>query len=197
MLQLEQRNSSLETKFSELTQKLLTAQVREGELRDQLASCLPESEKTLLEVQVVELKNSQTELSLENNRLKEVADVARQQVVFMETKQKSHDLELSSLRHQLLDLQMQSDSRTVMGKLHHQVVTLQVSEASALKKAEECQYKVMQLEAALVKCEQERDKLSESIFHVRCETQNKIRHLRDTVQVREREREVGWFYFMC
>lgn len=60
----------------------------------------------------------------------------------MEMWQKSRDLEMSSLRHQLLDLQMQSDEKTVAGKLHHQIVTLEISEATALKKVEEANSKV-------------------------------------------------------
>lgn len=85
---------------------------------------------------------SETKLKLENAQLKEVAEVARQQSVAMEMWQKSRDLEMSSLRHQLLDLQMQSDEKTVAGKLHHQIVTLEISEATALKKVEEANSKV-------------------------------------------------------
>ena len=124
--QLEYRNSSLELKFSELTQKLLQCQAREVDLRDQLASSLPQVEKTSLEGQIQELKKREAELRLCNSQLQEVAEVARQQAVAMETKKQSHDIELSSLRHQLLDVQMQSDEKSVIGKLHHQIVALQV-----------------------------------------------------------------------
>lgn len=124
--QLEYRNSSLEQKFSELTQKLLQNQAREVDLRDQLASSLPQGEKTSLENQIEELKKKEAELRLQNSQLQEVAEVARQQVVAMETKKQSHDLELSSLRHQLLDVQMQSDEKSLIGRLHHQIVALQV-----------------------------------------------------------------------
>ena len=96
------------------------------ELRDQLASSLPQGEKTLLETQIEELKKKEAELRLQNSQLQEVAEVSRQQVVAMETKRKSHDLELSSLRHQLLDVQMQSDEKSLIGRLHHQIVALQV-----------------------------------------------------------------------
>ena len=100
------------------------------------------AEKESLETRVQELKTSETKLKLENAQLKEVAEVARQQSVAMEMWQKSRDLEMSSLRHQLLDLQMQSDEKTVAGKLHHQIVTLEISEATALKKVEEANSKV-------------------------------------------------------
>ena len=124
--QLEHRNSSLELKFSELTQKLLQCQAREVDLRDQLASSLPLMEKASLESKIEDLKKKEAELKLQNSQLQEVAEVSRQQVVALEMKRKSHDVELSSLRHQLLDVQMQSEERSVIGKLHHQIVALQV-----------------------------------------------------------------------
>ena len=105
-------------------------------------ACITQSDKESLERQLQSLRKSEAQLSLENAQLKEVADVARQQSVAMETWQKSHDLELSSLRHQLLDFQVQSDEKTIIGKLHHQIVTLQVSEAMAARKLEEANGKV-------------------------------------------------------
>ena len=179
--------------------------------------CLTLAEKESLETRVQELKTSETKLKLENAQLKEVAEVARQQSVAMEMWQRSRDLEMSSLRHQLLDLQMQSDEKTVAGKLHHQIVTLEISEATALKKVEEANskvcmscfsslqlyylfgtqssllsdhwhshcrsFQVMRLEASLLRCEHQRDELSSAVFHVRAESQGKIRHLRETIQV--------------
>lgn len=140
--QLEQRNATLEGKFSELTERLLVAQVTEGELRDQLASSLPQTEKTSLEQTIAQLKKSEAALNIDNNHLKEVADVARQQATAMEMVQKSHDLEVGSLRQQLLDLQSGSDEKTAMGRLHHQLLALQVSEASALQRLQEAEAKV-------------------------------------------------------
>ena len=183
--------------------------------------CLTLAEKESLETRVQELKTSETKLKLENAQLKEVAEVARQQSVAMEMWQKARDLEMSSLRHQLLDLQMQSDEKTVAGKLHHQIVTLEISEATVLKKVEEANSKVcirvtfppssfitslalshlfslttvlghshspsssqvMRLEASLLRCEHQRDELSSTVFHVRAESQGRIRHLRETIQV--------------
>ena len=82
------------------------------------------------------------QLQIENSQLKDVSEIARQQAVTMETWQKSHDLELSSLRHQLLDVAMRSEEGAVVGRLHHQLVALQVSEAGALRGLEEANRKV-------------------------------------------------------
>ena len=130
--QLEQRNNTLEEKFLELTQRLLQAQVNEGELRDELASCLPQSEKASLEQSIAQLQKSEAQLRIENSHLKEVSEVARQQAIAVEMVQKSHDLEVASLRQQLLDLQGASEERVAVGRLHHQLLALQISEATAL-----------------------------------------------------------------
>lgn len=132
----------MEDRFSEQTQRLLQAQVNEGELRDQLSSCLPKTERDTLEQSILQLRKSEAELKIENNHLKEVAEIARQQAIAMEMVQKSHDIKVSSLRHQLLDLQGGSEERAAVGRLHHQMLALQVSEAAALKRLEEAQAKV-------------------------------------------------------
>ena len=54
-----------------------------------------------LEGEIASLLKSLTQTKLENEQLKEVSDVARQQYIAMEAKQKSCDLELESLRHQV------------------------------------------------------------------------------------------------
>ena len=187
LLQLEQRNSSLEDKFSDFSHKLLQSQSREVELRDQLASSLTEKDKYSLESQIAQLVQSESQHRSEHSQLKEVSEVARQQVVAMEMKQTSRDIELSSLRHQLLDLQMQTDDKTMLGKLHHQIVALQVSEAKTMKRFEESSVKVSKLEASLLRCEQQRDALNETVFHVRAESQNKMKHFRASIQALRRQ----------
>ena len=142
MAQLEKRNTTLEEKFSELTQRLLQAQLNESELRDQLASSLPEAEKSSLEGTIAELSKAKAQLDIENSHLKEVAEVARQQAIAVEMIQTSHDLEMTSLRQQVFDLQGTSDEKAAMGRLHHQLLALQVSEATALKRVEVAQAKV-------------------------------------------------------
>lgn len=185
--QLEQRNKLLENKFSDLSQRLLLSQTTEAELRDQLASALTEEEKLSLKSQITKLQESENQLKLENSQLKEVAEVARQQNTAMEIKQKSRDIELSSLRHQLIDMQIQNDDKTAMGKLHHQVVTVQVSEAKALKKLEECNHKIIRLESTLLRCEGERDALQERIWSVQSEGMKRVRQLQGIMQALRRQ----------
>ena len=103
---------------------------------------LSPEEMASLESKVTDLRKSEARLKLEATHLKEVSDVARQQVVAMETWKKSHDLVMSSLHHQLLDAQSASDDKTVVGKLQLQIASLQVSESEALRALETANVKV-------------------------------------------------------
>ena len=104
-------------------------------------SLTPE-ERTSLEAEITNLRKSEARLRVEVSQLKEVSDVARQQVVAMETWKKSHDLVMSSLHHQLLDAQTGSDDKAMVGKLQQQITTLQVSESEATRKLEAASVKV-------------------------------------------------------
>ena len=103
---------------------------------------LSPEERVVLESQMTDLRKSEARLKLEAAHLKEVSDVARQQVVAMETWKKSHDLAMSSLHHQLLDAQSGSDDKTVVGKLQLQISSLQVGESEALRSLETANVKV-------------------------------------------------------
>ena len=84
----------------------------------------------------------------------------------------------------MVDLQTQgSDEKAQLGQLHHQVLSLRMSEAKAVKREEEERGRVLRLEAGLLKCERERDRAEERVFRVRSECQGKVKHLRNTVQV--------------
>ena len=61
-----------------------------------------------------------------------------------------------------------------------------MSESNAVHSLEEKSAKVMRLEASLLRSEQERDGLTEALFHARAEASKRTRHLRTTVQVGRR-----------
>ena len=64
-------------------------------------------------------------LRQETSKLKEVADVARNQIENLEHRKHSENLELEALRQQVLDLQTQSEDKALVGKLHRQIIALQ------------------------------------------------------------------------
>ena len=140
-------------------------------------------DKAALEARCLALEKSEMKLRIENNQLKEVAEVARQQGVAVEMWRKSHDLEVGALRRQLLDHETQGDDSARLAALHRQVLTLQVGEASAAKKLECANSRILVLEASLLKSEQQRDECVESVSKVRARCHSKVKQLRVVVQV--------------
>ncbi len=63
---------------------------------------------------------------LEVDKLREVSDVARNQIELLESRKHTEDLELEGLRKAMLDLQSQNDHNEMAGRLHKQIITLQV-----------------------------------------------------------------------
>lgn len=64
---------------------------------------------------VQSLEGSESHLKVEVSRLKEVAEVASHQTEAIKAQQESQDKELTSLRKQLYDIQMESDDKTIIG----------------------------------------------------------------------------------
>ena len=64
---------------------------------------------------VQSLEESESHLKVEVSRLKEVAEVASHQTEAIKAQQESQDKELTSLRKQLYDIQMESDDKTIIG----------------------------------------------------------------------------------
>ncbi|XP_059916249.1 centrosomal protein of 290 kDa isoform X3 [Gadus macrocephalus] len=183
----EERNAELEAKFAELTKLHLEAQRVERELRDQLADSVSRATSDADRARVAELEKAEAELRVEASRLREVSDVAKMQVSVMEARQQSRDKETESFRRQVLDLQSQSDEKALLGRLHQQVVSLQLSEAAALGRAEALTARLRALEAYQLRAEQRLDAGQRALYLARQDGRGRARHLRQTVHALRRQ----------
>ncbi|XP_063969717.1 centrosomal protein of 290 kDa-like [Lytechinus pictus] len=179
---MEMRNTELEQKFADLTKLNLELQRSEQELRDELSQCVTKAASDIDKRNITELERSAAALRNENDKLKEMVDVASFQSKALEAQQVSRDKEVQSLRQQLLDIQTQSDEKAIIGKLHHHIVALQVSEGTAVRKLEAATMKNRQLEAKVLRLEKQLDEKAQSLYHCQVDSRNKARHLRRTVQ---------------
>ena len=180
--QLEQRNGQLEDKFSELARVNLHCQRSEQMLREELSHAVTQAQH---ESVVESLKNARETLltqKLEINELKEVSEVAAHQNRALEALQQSQEKELFSLRNQLRDGQSQSDEKAVIGKLHRHIVQLQVSESTAVRKLEAAQTRVLKLEAALLRLDQQCVEKDEEIYRSKLMARNRVNRLLNTIQ---------------
>ncbi|XP_026355723.2 centrosomal protein of 290 kDa isoform X1 [Ursus arctos] len=180
--QMEERNFELETKFAELTKINLEAQKVEQMLRDELADSVSKTVSDADRQRILELEKSEMELKVEVSKLREISDIAKRQVEILNAQQQSREKEVESVRMQLLDYQAQSDEKALIAKLHQHIVSLQISEATALGKLESVTSKLQKTEACNLRLEQKLDEKEQALYYARLEGRNRAKHLRQTIQ---------------
>ncbi|XP_074654662.1 centrosomal protein of 290 kDa-like [Tubulanus polymorphus] len=185
--ELENRNLELEQKFAELTRMNLENQKVERELRDELSNCVTKKVSDADRKRITELETIEANMKVEISKLKEVAEVGVMQAKALDAQQVSRDKEVLSLRQQLLDIQAQSDEKTIIGKLHRQIVLLQVSEGTAVRKYEDAQKKIIKLEAQVLQREHKLDEKDQALFHNQVESRSKSKHLKRTIHSLRRQ----------
>ncbi|KAF6339055.1 centrosomal protein 290 [Rhinolophus ferrumequinum] len=185
--QMEERNFELETKFAELTKINLDAQKVEQMLRDELADSVSKTVSDADRQRILELEKNEMELKVEVSKLREISDIAKSQVEILNVQQQSREKEVESIRMQLLDYQAQSDEKALIAKLHQHIVSLQISEATALGKLELVTSKLQKMEAYNLRLEQKLDEKEQTLYYARLEGRNRAKHLRQTVQSLRRQ----------
>ncbi|XP_027857891.1 centrosomal protein of 290 kDa isoform X2 [Xiphophorus couchianus] len=185
--QVEERNTELESKFSELTKMNAEAQRVERELRDMLVDTSSKAASDADKARITELEKAEAELRLEVSKLQEVSDVALSQVSALQARHKSKDIEVEALRRQILDYQSQSDEKALIEKLHQHMVALQLSESAAVGKLEAAASHIQRLEANMLRAEQRLDASERALFLARQEGRHRATHLRQTVQALRRQ----------
>ncbi|MEJ1272548.1 centrosomal protein 290 [Cricetulus griseus] len=170
-----------------LTKINLDAQKVEQMLRDELADSVNKAVSDADRQRILELEKNEVELKVEVSKLREISDIAKRQVDFLNSQQQSREKEVESLRMQLLDYQAQSDEKALIAKLHQHVVSLQISEATALGKLESVTSKLQKMEAYNLRLEQKLDEKEQTLFYARLEGRNRAKHLRQTIQSLRRQ----------
>lgn len=185
--QMEERNFELETKFAELTKINLEAQKVEQMLRDELADSVSKTVSDADRQRILELEKNEMELKVEVSKLREISDIAKRQVEILNVQQQSREKEVESIRTQLLDYQAQSDEKALIAKLHQHLVSLQISEVTALGKLESVTSKLQKMEACNLRLEQKLDEKEQALYYARLEGRNRAKHLRQTIQSLRRQ----------
>ncbi|KAK7503000.1 hypothetical protein BaRGS_00005626, partial [Batillaria attramentaria] len=181
MLEMKELNERQRAEHA-VTRMNLEMQKTERNLQDELANSVTKAVSDADRKRISELEETELMLRQEISKLKDIADVASTQVRTLEVQHVSHEKENKSLRQQLLDFQVQSDEKTIIGKLHRMIVQLQISESSAVKQLEASRKRVSQLEAGILRLEQKVDAKEQSLYHSRHESQSKVRYLKRSLQ---------------
>ncbi|KAJ8776510.1 hypothetical protein J1605_015405 [Eschrichtius robustus] len=181
------QQDAIKIKEYNLTKINLEAQKVEQMLRDELADSVSKTVSDADRQHILELEKSEMELKVEVSKLKEISDIAKRQVEILNTQQQSREKEVESIRMQLLDYQAQSDEKALIAKLHQHLVSLQVSEATALGKLESVTSKLQKMEAHNLRLEQKLDEKEQALYSARLEGRNRATHLRQTIQSLRRQ----------
>lgn len=76
---------------------------------------------------------------------------------------------------------MEGDEKLLIGKMHHHIVALQVSEAAAMRKIEVLNSKCLKLESTVVQMEKMVDQRDNIIFQMHLDSKSRVRILQSTV----------------
>eukprot|EP00842_Homolaphlyctis_polyrhiza_P002585 jgi/Hompol1/3327/HPOL_003201-RA len=119
--------------------------------------------------------------SIELLAVKDLCDIATNQAADLEHLHKLDQKEQQILHAAVQELQMEDDDKLIIGRLHHHILALQLSETMALRKVEALSAKCMRLETVSLQMEQARDDRDRLMFSLRLETKARIRLMQTTV----------------
>eukprot|EP01135_Chromosphaera_perkinsii_P004075 Nk52_evm6s268 gene=Nk52_evmTU6s268 len=178
---LTSRNKEVEDKFANLTQMNLRAQEVEKELKDKWSGCVTRDENSANLERLKNLEETIVRQQSEASKLKEVAELALAQTSSVKIATLHYENELRTLREALVELQVQSDLSATVGKLQHHLVVLQMSEASAVKRMESMNEKLVSSEGMIMKLEKEIDEREDRLFNHRFQTRSRLRYLQKSL----------------
>ncbi len=178
--EIENRNIELENNFSQLSKKYLSLEKSETNLREQLTQFVPKSVNDQDKARILELEKQEHLLKLEVSRLKELTEITLYQAASIDFINKINKAQLESIQY--LDMSELTDEKNAIGKLHRQLILMQISEATAVRKLQQVESKCKKLEAQLIRTEQKYDKESVDFYNYKKEYISKISYLRSTVQ---------------
>jgi centrosomal protein CEP290 len=177
---LENRNLELEENYSKLSKLYLNLQKAELKLREDLSTSVPQAINEGDKARIHELEESESLLKIEVARLRELSDITLYQTEAIEFIKNLNRKEMEILGS--IEVLATDDNKTEMAKLHRQIVTLQISEATAIRKLQNALRNLKQVETELAQTEQKLDKEVQDHFMTKKEYSSKIFYLRSIVQ---------------
>ena len=179
---LETRYAEQEEKFEMISNVNLDLQKVERDLRDQILTSIPKDEYELLNSKYQELLEKELKSQMEISKYKEISDISQIQLASLELKKGNSLHELEALKHQVLDLQTQSDEKALIGRLHQQVLSLQLNEKEFNQQKKSMESHTNTLEASLLKSNKKCDDLQNAYHNAELKYSNKIKKMSKIIQ---------------
>ncbi|KAI8621520.1 hypothetical protein BC830DRAFT_180184 [Chytriomyces sp. MP71] len=179
--QLKERLDSLEESYLEASENNVKLKEVEIDLKNLLEGSVSQldHEKTVQQLKVE--KEVAVKLNSEVAKYKDLADISSNQTADLLHLCSQDEKEKAILRATIQELQMEGDEKLLIGKLHHHILALQMSESGVIRKLEAQQTKCLRLESRVVKLERAVDERDALIFQIKMDSRNSLRLLQKAV----------------
>ena len=178
--QVENRNLELENNYAQLSKMYLSLQKVEQNIREELSNCIPKSINDADKQRITNLEKTESSLKIEVARLRELTEITLYQTESLEFIHNVNKKELDCIGN--INILSYDDDKTEIGKLHRQIISLQISEATAIRKLQNSIQMNKKLETQLLRTEQKLDQERQESFYTKKEFTSKITYLRSTIQ---------------
>ncbi|XP_026962940.1 centrosomal protein of 290 kDa isoform X4 [Sagmatias obliquidens] len=190
---LECENASLKEQMESVSKELeitkeklhTIEQAWEQETKLGNESNMDKAKKSITNSEIVSISKKIT--MLEMKELNERQRAEHSQKMYEHVKTSLKQVEERNFELETKFAEAQSDEKALIAKLHQHVVSLQVSEATALGKLESVTSKLQKMEAHNLRLEQKLDEKEQALYSARLEGRNRATHLRQTIQSLRRQ----------
>ncbi|KAJ3039732.1 hypothetical protein HDV00_011964 [Rhizophlyctis rosea] len=179
--ELRKRLEALDQMYLEAQEENLRLRGVELKMQHGLEGYLSKEEHDRIKQHVAQLEKQVVKLKEEVAKYKNISDIAMSQAADIAHMQAADAKEKDILRAAIRELQMEGEDKLLIGKLHHHILALQVSETAALRKLETALSKCMKLEGTVVQLENAMEENHRIIFQMRMDHKKRLRYLQHTV----------------
>ncbi|KAJ3186375.1 hypothetical protein HDU85_007815 [Gaertneriomyces sp. JEL0708] len=177
---LKERLSALESHYTEAKAETFQLREIEAELRNTIAASISPTEH---QNQVKRISNLEDEIRKLQSQLEEyqrISEIASRQVADVIQARAIEQDELGALRATVRELQAETDEKLLIGRLHHEIHNLRVSEISVRRTLESLQGKNHQLQSRIVHLEFAVESKEKAMLSLRLKQREHSRLLRRT-----------------
>ncbi|KAI9202124.1 uncharacterized protein BJ171DRAFT_515759 [Polychytrium aggregatum] len=175
--EMSKRLSTVEALYMDCTEDCLRAKEAEINTRNAFEGGATKEEHEESQRTIRELREKSEHLSRELDQAKEATEMAIRQTTDYAHLHKMDQKEKDIYRATIRELQMCDDDKLVIGKLHHHILALQMSEALAKQRLEAEKDKVIKLESQVLALEKALDEQEKMIYQIRKDERSKCRYL--------------------
>ncbi len=136
-------------------------------LQSQLQGCVTREQSNEMHTKIIQLQEECSNLQTEVIKYKELYQIAFQQTLSIHEHSENVNSEVYSLQETVRELQSLSDANDVIGRLHRQLILVQVNETTTIRKLEQTQSELTIVYSKLYKQEKKLDQIIKVTLQVK------------------------------